>query len=1010
VDWRQTLLIAPLFLTVPIALFLLYYLFRQRGLSEYPLMILIGSASIWATSYGLELSLPTFEQKMKVVTFEYVGIVLAPFGWLLLGLQLQDQLYRLKLWMLALLAIVPILTIVQVATWEYHGLFWVQKELVQNGALLLISNTYGPGFWLHFAFSYSLQLTGGVLIFVSVFQSTRFYMRQRVALGFALLLPWMANAIYVAKVGDVPIDFTPLSMMASALLIIVGVLRFRLGDLLPVARKKLVAEMREGMMLFDDRNRLIDANPAALKMFELTETAFGETADVVLSGHSPIVQLSKQENRNSELLYTGPNDRLVHVTAENIRASGEYPCQLLVFHDLSIGNRVETALRIIVEDTSADTGEDFFRSLVKSLSVSLGARYVFIGTLPGPARDLIHSLAFWRDHTFSENVTYEILGTPCEALKEHRTVVISTGVQARYPDSKLLASLDADTYIGTRLVDYDNQVIGVLAILNDRPFANEDICRSVLEVFGMRAAAEIERRRASLELEESELRYRRIVETTRDGVCLIDHSGRIDFLNEPMANLAGKARPRLIGANLWDEFVPLDLDPAEFRAMENKTIEAHLERLDGRAIWVVLSKTIVRSELDSPGGMLIIATDVTQSRLLEEQATRMEIQLQHAQKLESLGVLAGGIAHDFNNLLMPILGYLDLIHDRTRTDSTVTEYVRRMRDAGGKLADLCNQMLTYSGKGQFVRTPMQLNELLDRLSDLVRASVSRSLEIEYIKAKDLPLITADETQLDQIVINLVINASEAMNAQKTGKILIKTGQEDLDVTMFAELHNGEGLTPGQYVYVEVADEGTGIAERDVSRLFEPFFTTKFTGRGLGMAVVFGIVKGHGGAIKVTSASGKGTRIRIYFPATDAMPDSQVNVARHAADRRGHGLVLVVDDEEQVRMIVAMMLESAGFEVRLAKNGTQGLTLFNAHRRELVGCVIDATMPELDGYGLIERIQLIDQEMPIVLVSGFQAGQLESTRIDTRRLTFLQKPFDLDELLTALRTRATSQAV
>lgn len=1008
-SWYQTILVTPLLLALPVAPILLIYLYRRQGLHEFPLMLLISAAAIWATGYGCELVLPTFELKLKVVTFEYIGIVLVPVGWLALGLQLHDQLHRIKPWSIPLLLVIPAATLIQVMTWQSHDFFWRTKEVVQYGPLTLISNTYGLGFWIHIVYSYGLQLAGGILILASIFGSNDFYIRQRISLALALILPWTANIFYIFKIQSVPIDFTPLSAVISSILIVVGVFRYRLGDLAPLARKKVISEMREGVMIFDNRNRLIDVNPAAITLFGFNRPVIGVSAVELLAGHPELLDLFDPARESDELLYSSFPGRVVRVTGEALHSMGRRPCRLLVFHDLSLGNNMETTLRLVVEGTSADTGEDFFRSLTRSLALALGSRYALIALLEEPDKTHLQTLAFWDRDKFLHNFAYDIGNTPCEDLTRQRTRIIPANVRQQFPENTMLADLDVESYIGTRLTGFDQTPIGVLVVMNDKPFEYEEVLASVLEVFAIRASSELERRRVDMKLEESEARYRRMVETTRDGVCIVNREGNIEFLNEPMAAMIGGNKDALLGRNLWSQFHVDDTNRDEFSTFDNDTIELRLVRSDGRKISAAISKTVIYDPDGNVSGMLTMFTDVTESRLLEEHSTRMELQLQHAQKLESLGVLAGGIAHDFNNLLMPILGYLDLIQDRVRNDSMVVEYLNRMRDAGGKLADLCNQMLTYSGRGQFIKKALDLNQSLGRLGDLMRASTARHVDIEYRLAPHLSSIKVDETQLDQIVINLIINASEAMSEQSFGKITVRTGEDSLDAEALKGLHNGESIEPGNFVYLEVSDEGTGIAERDISRLFEPFFTTKFTGRGLGMAVVFGIVKGHRGAIRVISEPGVGTWIRIYFPTSD---EAVVHLEQRFPSSRtssAMGLIMVVDDEEMVRTIVSRMLESVGYKVITANNGRLGYDAYLEHQEALVGCVVDVTMPELDGYSLVRHIQNHGSEFPIVMVSGYHIREFEDRDIDRTNVTFLQKPFEVEQLLAALDTTDTDIA-
>lgn len=1008
--WHLLLLVAPLFLTAPAALWLITHLYHRNGFYDAPLMLLIGAASLWATVYGIELLLPGFNAKMWAVCFEYPGIVTVPVAWLLVGLQLNGQVGRLKPWMLVTLFVIPCISLIQVFAWQSSWpYFWVTRGIAYYHSWPVLANTFGPGLWTQIGYSYLLQLLGGVLILNSVFRSGQPYLVQRVLLIFALLLPWFANAAYIFKLFETPIDFTPLGIVVSAIALFVSMLRYGLGDLVPVAREKIFSEMREGVLLFDNRRRLIDANGAALRMLGTDAKAIGKSADALFAGHSALLSLLRHRHRGDDLLYGGFDRRVFRVTAEDIGPGGDQPFKLLVFNDLSIGSRIESTLRLVVESTSGDLGEGFFRSLTRALAFALGAKYAFVGAVDKESRRSVRTLAFWNNGQFADNFTYELAGSPCERLLTQRTYIIAGTLEEEFSNAFALAQLDATDSIGTRLSGVDRSMLGVLVVMNDAPFSNVQASASVLEVFATRAAAELERQAADARLQESEERYRRIVETTRDGICVLDAAARIEFVNAPMAAMIDRDASALIGAPLRDQFYRLgpQSDPFSF---EDATVEAQLMRGDGRKLHVTISKTVIPAAGVNLGGALMIFTDITESRRLEEQNAHIELQLQHAQKLESLGVLAGGIAHDFNNLLMPILGYLDVIRERIKDDSLATDYLQRIGDAGSRLADLCNQMLTYSGKGKSTKRPLDLNEIMERMTDLISASTAKGIQIDYELSREISAIRGDETQLDQIIVNLILNASEAMSDKRSGHIVMSTGEESLDAERLKTLSNGESVTPGRYVYVEVADQGSGIAERDVTRLFEPFFTTKFTGRGLGMAVVFGIVKGHRGAISVSSTPGVGTRIRIYFPTFEETFAESAPIA-NPADR---GLVLVVDDEELVRNTVRNMLESAGYQVITANDGGTGYRTFMHHADSISACVIDVTMPGLDGYGLVEKIRGQHQFTPVVLVSGYHQDRFDDRDIDrVGNLVFLQKPFDsaglADAVASASRGRQTDQS-
>ena len=320
--------------------------------------------------------------------------------------------------------------------------------------------------------------------------------------------------------------------------------------------------------------------------------------------------------------------------------------------------------------------------------------------------------------------------------------------------------------------------------------------------------------------------------------------------------------------------------------------------------------------------LFFLARDVTELKRAVEERVDVEKQLLHAQKLESLGVLAGGIAHDFNNLLMAIMGNADLALMRLNPESPAVDNLKRIEQASARAADLAKQMLAYSGKGKFVVEHLDMSRLLEEMLHMLEVSISKKAVLRFNLMHPIPSVEADATQMRQIVMNLVINASEAIG-DTSGVIAITTGCMDCDRNYLKDVWLDENITAGLYVFLEIADSGCGMNKATMTKLFDPFFTTKFTGRGLGMAAVLGIVRGHKGAIKVYSEPNKGTTFKILLPASDR-PAELFNGHTHTDDWKGSGKVLLVDDEETVRGIGREMLQELGFTVITADDGREGV--------------------------------------------------------------------------------------
>lgn len=381
---------------------------------------------------------------------------------------------------------------------------------------------------------------------------------------------------------------------------------------------------------------------------------------------------------------------------------------------------------------------------------------------------------------------------------------------------------------------------------------------------------------------------------------------------------------------------------------------------------------------------------------------RLEIKMQQVQKLESLGVLAGGIAHDFNNLLTAILGNADLALVEMAPETPGRECMEEIVDVSRKAADLCRNMLAYSGKGRFVVEPLDLSRLVQEMAHMLEISVSKKAALHYNMAENLPPVRADATQLRQVVMNLIINAAEAI-ARPDGAISISTGVVDCDRAYLADACLGQDLPAGRYVQLEVADSGCGMDAATLARIFDPFFTTKFAGRGLGLAAVQGIVRGHHGTIEVHSAPGQGTTFTVLLPVCDERTaETRRPPPGESGRQKPTGTILVVDDEADVRAIASRMLKQGGFSVLAAADGKEGVELFRQHKTAIAGVLLDLTMPCCDGEETFRLLRAMDPAVRVVITSGYNEQDVTQRFVGKGLAGFIQKPFQLEELLATMR--------
>ena len=513
----------------------------------------------------------------------------------------------------------------------------------------------------------------------------------------------------------------------------------------------------------------------------------------------------------------------------------------------------------------------------------------------------------------------------------------------------------------------------------------------------------------STELELARGRLAAIVESSDDAIISKDLNGIIQTWNKGAERLYGYSSPEMVGRSM-ELLLPHDR-PDEERLILKRLAKGervdHFEtvrlRKDGKSIEVSLSISPISDKDGIVRGASHVARDITELHLRETQRL-------HAQKLESLGVLAGGVAHDFNNLLTGILGNASLVADSLHPANPNRRILAECIQSAERAAKLTRQLLAYAGKGRFVVEPISLSELVREINTLIQTSISRKVQVRLELADNLPAIEGDAGQLQQVVMNLMINGAEAIG-DGVGLVVCSTASQRVDEAYMRTLGaEASYLAPGLYVVLEVHDSGCGMDQVTLSRIFEPFFTTKFTGRGLGLAAVSGIVHGHKGAIKVYSSPGKGSTFKVLFPAMPVMGDAHIveNADVQAAYEGNNKTVLIVDDEESVRSTARNTLQRRGYRTLEARDGREALELFRQFAHEIALVLLDLTMPYMNGEEVLRELKTIRPEVQVLLSSGF--NQVEAVRRFTGKglAGFLQKPYTAAMLAETVKKIVTEQ--
>jgi len=511
------------------------------------------------------------------------------------------------------------------------------------------------------------------------------------------------------------------------------------------------------------------------------------------------------------------------------------------------------------------------------------------------------------------------------------------------------------------------------------------------------------RKQAETALRDSEARYRLLVEASPESF-IVHRDGIVIYANPAAVRMFGAASDQdLIGQPMLDLIHP---DFHELVRQRRKNVaelgsggppaEMRYVRLDGTVFEVESQSRAVM--FDGVRVTQVAAHDISERKRSAAARQEFDRKLQETQKLESLGVLAGGIAHDFNNILAAILGNASLASLDLPPGSPVEDNLKAITEGSQRAADLCKQMLAYSGKGNFVVRNFNLNRLVEETAHLLKISISKNAVLRFNLQADLPAILADATQIRQVIMNLVINASEAIGTG-SGVISLTTGV----VAVNGVYLSGSGaivaqeMPDGDYVFLEVADSGCGMSPETQARIFDPFYTTKFAGRGLGLAAVLGIVRGHKGALKLSSAPGQGTTFKLLLPCVAGVAESAAAAPAPKPAWRGRGCVLVVDDEDAVRRMGEAMLQKLGFAVVLAGDGATALEIFRGEPDRFALVLMDLTMPRLNGREAFAELRRIRPEIPVVLMSGFNEQEAHLPSGEKGRTSFVQKPFLHDEL-------------
>jgi len=591
------------------------------------------------------------------------------------------------------------------------------------------------------------------------------------------------------------------------------------------------------------------------------------------------------------------------------------------------------------------------------------------------------------------HICYDIIRNPSTDVKVIRNLHETSYTKT---DPNILR-YGLKTYIG-KVVSFGSEPRGSLCVVykSDQYFTDKD--KEFLEIVASAIGVEEKRREAEKSLIETEQLFKTLVEASFEGIALSDRGVFVD-VSDQFARALGYERNELIGKPVLQVVSPELCVTVEHSINNGLTepLEHLMLRKDGTAFPAEMRMKMIRVK----GREFCMAAirDITERKRAEEEKAKLESQLMQAQKMEAVGQLAGGIAHDFNNILTTIIGYGSLLQTKISDDTLLRDYIREILDAANRATEVTRGLLAFSRKQIMDPRPIDINDIVRRMEKLLSRLIGEDIEISTSLANRKILSMVDAAQIELVLMNLTTNARDAM--PNGGRLTLNTEVVELDDALIQRLGFGK---PGKYALLSVSDTGIGIKQEEMQKIFEPFFTTKEIGKGtgLGLAMVYGIVKQHGGYIKVSSEPDKGTTFRIYLPATQTKEESLVRRASETPLRGGTETVLVVEDDEKLRKLSEIVLTQNGYKVILAQDGEQAVRKFIEYKDRIQLVIIDMIMPKKGGKETYEEIKAIRPDIKVLFSSGYTGDRIESLFFGKEELHFINKPVSPKDLLRKVR--------
>jgi PAS domain S-box-containing protein len=796
--------------------------------------------------------------------------------------------------------------------------------------------------------------------------------------------------------------------------------------------RTLVENSPDLITRFDRECRTLYANPAAVKalgaqtgaLLGTTHRGLGLPENMVASSEATIRRVFETgEEQVFEMAVPGP-EGMKHYLARSVPEYGEdgvIESALVIHRDITAHKTAETALReseqhyqelftaagrqaqeieLLDRVRTALAGElelpVVFRTVVEGTAAAFGYTQVSIYLLQGDVLKCQHQVGYAHiveEIPITRGISGRVVRTGEAALVEN--------VRADPDFIGAIEGIVSEVCIPLR---DRGMVVGTFNVESTGGVTMGDADLRLMTALGENVSIAISKARLYSAARASEERYRQLVETLGEGITIVDPQEKVLLANPAAESIFGVPRGALAGRNLREflsekEYARIRTESGRRRHGESTTYEIEISRPDGGTRLIQVTATPHNDENGAFAGTFGTLHDITEARKTEEALQRIEDRLAQAQKMEAVGRLAGGIAHDFNNLLTVISGYAGLIDEGLKSSHPIKPDIGQIRKAAERAADLTAQLLAFSRKQVLQPRIMELNEIVAGMETMLRRVIGEDIELVTSLRPDTGNVKADKGQIEQVIINLAANARDAMPAG--GKLTIVTDNRSLGDSQSREHPE---LLPGEYVMLAVRDTGVGMSAETLSRIFEPFFTTKEVGKGtgLGLAMVYGIVKQSGGYVYCESAVGAGSTFTMLFPRVREMLSAGLENVEARAPLGGDETILLAEDEEAVRRFTRAILERHGYRVIEAASGADALAALSGAQCGIQLLLSDVIMPQMSGPDLGRKVKKICPDARILYMSGYAESSIVHRGILDAEVSLLQKPFDAATLLGKVR--------